>query len=74
MNAPAPAPVEKHVSGDHVLKTPIWIVVIRVFQFLISLIVTGLAGSLMHDAYLDEHGLAVATVSLPVVDDPCFLY
>ncbi|KAL2211391.1 hypothetical protein CC79DRAFT_1363695 [Sarocladium strictum] len=61
MNTPGPAPVEKHISGDHVLKTPIWIVVIRVFQFLISLIVVGLAGSLMHDAYLDEHGLAVAT-------------
>lgn len=52
-------------GSEHVLKTPIWITVIRGFQFLVSLIIVGLAGRLMHDAYLDEHGLALATVSIP---------
>lgn len=53
-----------HAEGsEHVLKTPIWMTVIRGFQFLVSLIIVGLAGRLMHDAYLDEHGLALATVS-----------
>jgi len=48
-------------GSEHVLKTPIWITVIRGFQFLISLIIVGLAGRMMHDAYMDEHGLALAT-------------
>ncbi|KAK0391717.1 hypothetical protein NLU13_1216 [Sarocladium strictum] len=54
------APLEKTISDDHVLKTPIWITVIRGFQLFISLVIVGLAGRLMHDAYLDEHGLALA--------------
>lgn len=51
-------------SGDagHVLKTPIWILVVRGFQFLFSLIIVGLVGTLIHDAYLDEEGLALAMV------------
>ncbi|KAG9254844.1 G-protein coupled receptor protein [Emericellopsis atlantica] len=44
----------------HVLKTPLWMLVIRGFQILISLIIVALAGRLMHDAYLDEEGLALA--------------
>lgn len=54
-------------GSEHVLKTPIWITVIRGFQFLISLIIVGLAGRMMHDAYMDEHGLALATVSSPLL-------
>ncbi|TWU76253.1 hypothetical protein ED733_004946 [Metarhizium rileyi] len=49
---------------SHVLETPIWLVVIRGLQFLISLIIIGLAGSLMHDLYLDEFGLSAATAIL----------
>lgn len=52
-------------GSEHVLKTPIWITVIRGFQFLLSLIIVGLAGRLIHDAYLDENGLAIATASSP---------
>lgn len=51
-------------STSHVLQTPIWMVIIRGFQFLLSLIIVGLAGRLMHDLYLDEFGLSVATVRL----------
>ncbi|GAB0132805.1 hypothetical protein EsDP_00001231 [Epichloe bromicola] len=52
---------EKHSTSSHVLRTPIWITIIRGFQFFLSLVVLGLAGRLMHDLYLDEFGLAVAT-------------
>ncbi|QPG95165.1 hypothetical protein C2857_007756 [Epichloe festucae Fl1] len=55
------AATEKHSTSSHVLETPIWITVIRGFQFFLSLVVLGLAGRLMHDLYLDEFGLAVAT-------------
>ncbi|CAM1504583.1 Fc.00g021740.m01.CDS01 [Cosmosporella sp. VM-42] len=47
-------------AGDHVLKTPIWMVVIRGFQVFISLIILALCGRLMHDAYLDEEGFSLA--------------
>ena len=49
----------------HVLKTPVWMLVVRGFQFLLTLVIAGLAGRLMHDAYLDEEGLALAMVILP---------
>lgn len=50
----------KH-SSSHVLETPIWVTIVRGFQFFFSLVVLALAGRLMHDLYLDEFGLAVAT-------------
>ncbi|PTB68721.1 G-protein coupled receptor protein, partial [Trichoderma citrinoviride] len=45
---------------DHILVTPIWVFVVRIFQILISLVILALAARLMHDAYLDEEGLALA--------------
>lgn len=53
-------------GAEHVLKTPMWMMIIRGFQFLLSLIIVGLAGRLMHDAYLDEEGIALATVCTQV--------
>ncbi|KAG8410882.1 hypothetical protein J3459_016911 [Metarhizium acridum] len=50
--------------ASHVLETPVWMIIVRGFQFLISLIILGLAGALMHDLYLDEFGLSVATAVL----------
>lgn len=47
----------------HVLVTPLWVFVTRIFQILISVIILGLAADLAHDAYLDEEGLALAVVS-----------
>jgi hypothetical protein len=51
---------EKGHAPEHVVATPIWMLAIRVAQFLVALIIVGLAGALMHDAYLDEEGLALA--------------
>lgn len=53
---------EKGSVPDHVVATPIWMLAIRVAQFLLALIIVGLSGALMHDAYLDEEGLALAIV------------
>lgn len=46
-----------------VLRTPIWITLIRCLQFLLSLVVVGLAARVIHDVFIDELGLSVATVS-----------
>lgn len=55
--------VATHEGSAHVLKTPLWMTVIRGLIVLISLVILGMAGHLIHGAYLDEFGLAVATVS-----------
>ena len=60
-------PTEKYRLDGDVLKTTIWITVIRGFQLFISLVVAGLAARLMHDAYLDEEGLALAIVSFSLL-------
>ncbi|KAG5992208.1 hypothetical protein E4U54_003716, partial [Claviceps lovelessii] len=54
-------PTPDKPSASHVLHTPVWFTVVRGFQVFLSLVVLGLAGTLMHDLYLDEFGLAVAT-------------
>lgn len=56
---------EKREAPSHVLQTPIWMLAIRIVQLLLSLIIVGMAGKLMHDAYLDECGLALAIVTFP---------
>jgi hypothetical protein len=53
---------EKGAAPDHIIATPIWVLVVRVFQFLLALIILGLSGTLIHQAYLDENGLALAIV------------
>lgn len=55
--------VEKGDGPAHIIVTPIWVLVIRVFQFLLALIILGLSANLIHQAYLDEFGLALAIVS-----------
>lgn len=57
--------MEQHTEKPadlHVLQTPLWITIIRGLQFLLALIILALAGRLIHDAYLDEEGLALAVV------------
>ncbi|KAG5957345.1 hypothetical protein E4U58_006182 [Claviceps cyperi] len=54
-------PASSRPSSSHVLHTPIWVTIVRALQILMSLVILGLAGRLMHDLYLDEFGLAVAT-------------
>ena len=56
-------PHHEKPAGDHVLQTPIWLVVIRGFQVFLSLIILALCGRLMHDAYLEEEGFSLAVVS-----------
>lgn len=50
-------------ESGHVLVSPLWVFICRIFQVLISLVILALAARLMHDAYLDEEGLALAIVS-----------
>ncbi|KAF7546992.1 hypothetical protein G7046_g9147 [Stylonectria norvegica] len=52
-------PREKSTGGN-VLANPIWVTVIRGFQVFIALIVLGLCGRTMHDAYLSEEGFSLA--------------
>ena len=53
---------EKVQADDHILISPIWVFVCRIFQSLVSAIILALAAYLMHDAYLNEEGLALAIV------------
>ncbi|ODA79214.1 hypothetical protein RJ55_04807 [Drechmeria coniospora] len=48
------------VGQADVLETPIWVLVVRIFQILLSVIILALAGRVAHDLYLDELGLAIA--------------
>ncbi|KPM42983.1 hypothetical protein AK830_g3573 [Neonectria ditissima] len=57
---PPPPHVQEKSAGDHVLKTPLWVVVVRGFQILISVIILGLCADLMHDAYIAEEGFSLA--------------
>lgn len=53
-----------HTEGvGHVLKTPIWVTIVRGLIVLISFVILALSGVLIHGAYIDEFGLNVATVS-----------
>jgi hypothetical protein len=47
-------------EGDHILVSPLWVFICRIFQVIVALIILALAARLMHDAYLDEEGLALA--------------
>lgn len=47
---------------DHILQTPLWIKVVRLFQFLLAIIILALAARIVQGAYWDEPGLALATV------------
>ncbi|OBS20500.1 hypothetical protein FPOA_06868 [Fusarium poae] len=55
---------QPQTEGDHVLQTPLWIVIIRAFQFLVSLIIVGLCGWMIHDAGLPENSLCIAIAVL----------
>ncbi|KJZ73706.1 hypothetical protein HIM_06824 [Hirsutella minnesotensis 3608] len=48
-------------SDRQILRTPIWILGLRIAQVVLSIIVLALAATAMRDAYLDELGLVVAT-------------
>lgn len=63
--APAPAPAPTGSSFPNiVVASPTWVVVIRGVQVLLSLVILAMAGYLIHGAYSDPHGFAIACVSL----------
>jgi hypothetical protein len=59
--------VSEKPSGNHILVSPLWLLIVRGFQFGLALVCLALAGSLISDAYLDEEGLNVAVVSLSLL-------
>ncbi|PNY25350.1 Uncharacterized protein TCAP_04707 [Tolypocladium capitatum] len=48
------------VASDHVLETPPWVFAVRIAQFILSVIILGLSGDIVHGVFLDELGLAIA--------------
>jgi hypothetical protein len=55
--------VTEKPSGDHILVSPLWLLIVRGAQFAFSLICLALSGNIMGIFYLDEFGLNVAVVS-----------
>lgn len=53
---------EKGAGADHIIVTPMWMLIVRFFQFLLSIIILGLAGWTIHGAYIETLGLAIAIV------------
>jgi len=53
------APVAGVPKQQYVQQTPTWVVVIRGFQILLSIIILGIAGYLMHGKVLDENAFAL---------------
>ncbi|KAM0338000.1 hypothetical protein ACHAPU_011463 [Fusarium lateritium] len=49
-------------NANHVLQTPLWIMIIRGLQFLLSLVILGLCARLMHDATLSSEAFSLAIV------------
>jgi hypothetical protein len=55
--------MESLKKGETLIQTPKWFIGLRVAQILVSLIIVGLAGSLIHGYYADSLGFAIASVS-----------
>ena len=53
---------EKGVVPAHIIQTPVWMTVIRGFQFFLAIVILGISGWLIHGAYIDEMGFAIAVV------------
>ena len=49
-------------TQEHVVASPTWLFVVRIFQSIVSFIILVLASAAIHDAYIDEEGLALAIV------------
>ena len=60
----APAPVSSGQSFPNiVIASPTWVTVLRIVQIVSSVIVLGCCGYLIHGAYADPQGFAIACVS-----------
>jgi hypothetical protein len=51
--------------GYTVIQTPIWVLVIRIFQIILAIICLGASGYWIHGYYMDSLGFAIACVSPP---------
>lgn len=56
---------QPHPQPHSPIPPPAWILALRAAQFLLSIIILGLAGGIIHWVYLDELGFAVAVVRPP---------
>jgi hypothetical protein len=48
-------------TGKTVIATPTWVLVVRIFQIIISLIVIGMSGWWVHGLYADQVGFAIVS-------------
>jgi hypothetical protein len=59
----APAAVAHIEKEQYIQHTPVWVVVLRGVQILLSIIILGMAGFLIHGHAMGANGFAVACVS-----------
>jgi len=59
----APAAVAHNDQDQYVQQTPVWVVAVRGVQILLSIIILGMAGFLIHGHAMGANGFAVACVS-----------
>ncbi|KAK8113708.1 hypothetical protein PG999_005777 [Apiospora kogelbergensis] len=55
--------VRARKHGYEIIPTPVWVLVVRIFQIVLSVIAIGLAGWWIHGLYLNELGFVIACVS-----------
>jgi hypothetical protein len=57
-------------DGKEIIATPTWVLVVRVFQLIFSIIVIGASGWLLHGYYFPTLGFAVLCVRNPSPSSP----
>lgn len=57
---------EKGVVPEHIIHTPVWVTIIRGIQFFLAIVILGISAWLIHGAYIEELGFAIAVVRLPL--------
>jgi hypothetical protein len=59
------APASKSPGSEPIIRTPIWMSVIRGAQFLFAIIILAFSGWIVHYLYMDCLGLCIAMVRSP---------
>lgn len=68
-------PIRTVDGADHVLRTPLWIFIIRILQIVLSLVILALSAWFISGAYLDVMGLCIAAVGPTLTFSPsCLIY
>ncbi|KAK8050018.1 hypothetical protein PG994_011748 [Apiospora phragmitis] len=52
--------VRARKHGSEIIPTPVWVLVVRIFQIVLSIIALGMAGWWIHGLYLNELGFVIA--------------